>query len=181
LYPAAFCSTRNGIPSCFSSAAWFGTEFRQFVSIFVPRNGIPSCFLFRGRVRNRIPRVCFYFCSTERNSELFSLPWKVSERNSERFLFRGTAGITSEMIICSVYSVFRGIIFCRKFLTLLLTCLESPRTPVIPSIYECVSTAKNLPMQFRLGRASNGASLFHNPFALVFQSSPVLGRERAWR
>jgi hypothetical protein len=98
LYLAAFCSTRNGISSCFSSAEWFGTEFRevsvprnsrnseilllflfhgtefpvvfssaegfgtefrQFVSIFVPRNGIPSCFLSRGRVRNRIPRVCF--------------------------------------------------------------------------------------------------------------------------
>ncbi len=93
-------------------------------------------FLFRGMVRNGIPTVCFYFCSTERNSELFflplkgsepnsesmllflfhgtefrvfSLPRKGSERNSERFLFCGTAGITLEMIICSVYSVFRGI------------------------------------------------------------------------
>jgi hypothetical protein len=92
LYPAAFCSTRNGIPSCFSSLEWFGTEFRQFVSIFVPRNGISSCFLFCGRVWNPIQRVFFYFCSTERNSELFSLPRKGSERNSERFLFRGTAG-----------------------------------------------------------------------------------------
>jgi hypothetical protein len=106
--------TERKIPRCFSSAAWFGTEFRQFVSIFVPRNGIPSCLLFRGRVRNRIPRVCFYFCSTERNSELFPLPRKGSEQNSERFLFRGTAGIPSEMIICSVYSVFRGIIFLSE-------------------------------------------------------------------
>jgi hypothetical protein len=111
LYPAAFCSTRNGVPSCFSSVEWFGTEFRQFVSIFVPRNGIPSCFFFRGRVRSRILRVCFYFCSTERNSQFFSLPLKGSERNSERFLFRGTAGIPSELIICSVYSVFHGFIF----------------------------------------------------------------------
>jgi hypothetical protein len=112
---------------------------------FSTRNGIPSCFLFRGMIRNRIPRVSFYFCSTERNSELFSLPRKGSERNSEsmllflfhgtefrvvlssaegfgtefrRFLFRGTAGIPSEISICSVYSVFRGIIFCRKFPTL---------------------------------------------------------------
>ncbi len=114
LYSAAFSSTRNGIPSCFSSTEWFGTEFRQFVSIFVPRNGIPSCFLFRERIQNRIPRACSYFCSTERNSELFSLPRKGSERNSERFLFRGTAGIPSEMIICSVYSVFRGIIFLSE-------------------------------------------------------------------
>jgi hypothetical protein len=37
--------------------------------------------------------VCFYFCSTERNFELFSLPRNGSERNSESvllFLFRGT-------------------------------------------------------------------------------------------
>ncbi len=131
-----------------------------------------SSFLFRGMVRNGIPRFCFYFCSTkrnselfslplessewnseslllfrfhrtdfrvvfssaegfgreslefasifcstERNSELFSLPRKGSERNSVSFLFRGTAGIPPEIIICSVYSVFRGIIFCRKFPT----------------------------------------------------------------
>jgi hypothetical protein len=63
----------------------------------------------------------FYFCSTERNSELFSLPLKGSERNSESFLFRGTAGIPSEIPICSGYSIFRGIIFCWKFLTLVLS------------------------------------------------------------
>jgi hypothetical protein len=90
---------RNGIPRVylyylldgkefrvvFSSAEWFGTEFREFASILVSRNGIPSCVLFRRRVRNRIMGVCFYFCSTERNSELFSLPRKGSERNSEIF------------------------------------------------------------------------------------------------
>ena len=105
------------------------------------RNGIPSGFLFRGRVRNGIPRVCFYFCSTERNSKLFSLPRKDSELNSasmllflfhgsefrvafssaegfgtefREFLFRGTAGIPSEITICSVNSVFRGIIFLSE-------------------------------------------------------------------
>ncbi len=30
------------------------------------------------------------------------------------FLFRGTAGIPSEITICSVYSVFRGIIFLSE-------------------------------------------------------------------
>jgi hypothetical protein len=65
----------------FSSAEGFGTELWEFASIFVPRNGIPSCFLFRGRVGNGIPR----------------------------FSVRGTTGIPSEMTICSVYSVFRGI------------------------------------------------------------------------
>jgi hypothetical protein len=55
-----------------------------------------------------------YFCSTERNSELYSLPRKGSERNSESFLFRGTARIPSEITICSVYSVFRGIILLSE-------------------------------------------------------------------
>ncbi len=101
----------------------FYTErsFELFLFCGMVRNGIPSCFFFRGMVRSRILRVCFYFCSTERNSEFFSLPRKGSERNTERLLFRGTAGIPSEMIICSVYSVFRGIIFCRKFPTLVIT------------------------------------------------------------
>ncbi len=46
----------------FSSAEWFGTEFRQFSFIFFPRNEIPSCFLFRWRIRKGILRVFFYFC-----------------------------------------------------------------------------------------------------------------------
>jgi hypothetical protein len=46
----------------FSSAEGFGTEFREYASNFVPRSGIPSYFLFRGRVRNGIPRG---FCSAE--------------------------------------------------------------------------------------------------------------------
>ncbi len=105
-------------------------------SIFAPRNGIPSCFFFHGMVRNRITSVCFYFCSMERNSELFSLLWNGSEwnprvcfyfcstvqnsehfsplqkgleQNSESFLFRGAAGIPPEQINCSLYSVFRWI------------------------------------------------------------------------
>ncbi len=40
---------------------------------FVTRKGIPSCVLFRGMVRNGILRICIYFVSTERNSELCSL------------------------------------------------------------------------------------------------------------
>ncbi len=97
-----------------------------------------SRFLFRGMVWNEIPTVCFYICSMERNSELFSLLLKGSTGNSEsmllflfprngirscflfrgrvrngipRFLFRGTAGIPSEITICSV---FRGIIFLSE-------------------------------------------------------------------
>jgi hypothetical protein len=40
----------------FPSTEWFGTEFREATSVFDP-----SCFLFRGRVRNGIPRGYFYF------------------------------------------------------------------------------------------------------------------------
>ncbi len=47
----------------------------------------------RQMFRNGIPRVCFYFSSKERNSELFFLPRNGSERNSEsllQFLLHGT-------------------------------------------------------------------------------------------
>jgi hypothetical protein len=64
----------------FSSAEGFGTELWEFASFFVPRNGIPSCFLFRGRVRNGIPR--FSVQRNNRNSvgnnhlfRLFRLPY----------------------------------------------------------------------------------------------------------
>ncbi len=63
----------------FSSAEGFGTESWDFASIFVPRNRIPSYFLFRGRVRNGIPR--FSVPRNSRNSvgnnhlfRLFRLP-----------------------------------------------------------------------------------------------------------
>ncbi len=145
------------------------SQFKYCQRLPLPRF-VPSCFLFRGRVRNGIPRVCFYFCfternsklfslllkgsegnseilllflfhgtelrvvfysaegfgrefqefasifcSTERNSELLSLPGKGLEQNSEYFLFRGTAGISSKITICSVNSVFRGIIYLSEF------------------------------------------------------------------
>ena len=100
-----------------------------------------SCGLFRGMVRNGIPRIYIYFGSTERNSELFFLPEKGSEQNYGSlllflfhgtefrvifssaegfgtefrvFLFRGTTGIPPEITICSVYSVFRGIFFLSE-------------------------------------------------------------------
>ena len=114
-FPSIFVP-RIGIPICFLFLWRVRKEFWELASILVPRNGIPSCFLFRWRVRKGIRRVCFYFCSTERNSELFSLPWKSLEQNSESFLFCGTARIPSEITTCFVYSVFLGII--RKLPTL---------------------------------------------------------------
>ncbi len=63
----------------FSSAKVLGREFREFASIFAQGNRIPSCFLFRGRVRNGIPRV--FVPRNSRNSvginhwfRLFRLP-----------------------------------------------------------------------------------------------------------
>ncbi len=82
----------------FSSAEWFWTEFGK--SIFAPQNEIPSCFFFRRRVQDGIKGGCFYFCSLE--------------RNSESFRFRVTSSIPSEITICSVYFVFRGIIFLSE-------------------------------------------------------------------
>jgi hypothetical protein len=126
--------------SLFSSEEWFRTEFREFAFIFFPRNGIPSCFLFRWRDRKGIPRVCFqFFYGTEFRlvfsfSEVFGrefreftsifvqrngipscslFPGRVQNGNFEGFLFRGTAGIPSE-ITCSVYFVFRGINFLSE-------------------------------------------------------------------
>jgi hypothetical protein len=59
----------------FSSAEWFGMKFREFASILVPWNGIPSCYLFRGRVRNGIPRfsVLRNNRNSVRNNNLFRL------------------------------------------------------------------------------------------------------------
>jgi hypothetical protein len=54
-------------------------------SIFIPQNRIPVIFSF-AEDSERNSESSFYFCSTERNSELFSLPLKGSERNSKSFL-----------------------------------------------------------------------------------------------
>jgi hypothetical protein len=60
-------------------------------------------------VQNKIPRVCFYFCSTVQNSEL-SLLQNGWERS---FLVRGKAEIPPEQTNCFVQSVF-----CRNLPTL---------------------------------------------------------------
>ena len=100
--------------SSFFSAEWFRTEFREFASIFVPRNGIPSCFFFRCSVRKGIQRDIFYFLL---NGTEFRVLFSSAEgfgTEFRDFLFRGTAGIPSEITLCSVYSVFRGIIFMSE-------------------------------------------------------------------
>jgi hypothetical protein len=84
-------------------------------------------FLFRGVIQNRIPRVCFYFCSMAQNSKHSSLLGNGSERNSESFLLRGTAGIPPEQTNCSVYSVFRGIIFLSEIANPSVTCEKNAK------------------------------------------------------
>ncbi len=67
---AAFCSELISLPRNGS-----GRHSESLVLFFVAaRTGIPSCDLFRGMVRNGIPRICISFGSMERNSELCSLP-----------------------------------------------------------------------------------------------------------
>ncbi len=104
----------NRIPRvCF----YFFSTDRNFEHFSPLRNGSErnsESFLFRGMVQNGIPRVYFYFCSMVQNSENSSPLRNGSERNSESFMFRGTAGIPPGQTNCSVFSVFRGIIFCRK-------------------------------------------------------------------
>jgi hypothetical protein len=82
-------------------------------SIFVPQNRIPVIFS-SAEDSEPYSESSFYLYSTERNSELFSLPRKGSKWNSESFLFCGKAGIPSEITICSDYSIFRGIIFLSE-------------------------------------------------------------------
>jgi hypothetical protein len=70
----------------FLSETCFGTKFREFASIFVPRNRISSCFLFCAMVQNGILSVCFYFCSMVQNSQQFSPLGNGSEQNFACFL-----------------------------------------------------------------------------------------------
>jgi hypothetical protein len=62
-------------------------------------------------VQNGIPRVCFFFCSTERNSKLFSLPQNGSKQNSESlplFLFHRT----EFRVVFSFAEGFQEFAFC---------------------------------------------------------------------
>ncbi len=96
---------RNLLPSTVSSTEILearlsnkpsSDRIQRVPSIFVPQNRIPVIF---SSVEDSEPNSesSFYFCSTE--------------RNSESFLFCGTAGIPSEITICSGYSIFHGMIF----------------------------------------------------------------------
>jgi hypothetical protein len=138
MFSCRFCSELFSLPRN-------GSELHsESMLLFFPRNEIPSCFLFRAMVWNRIlrvasifvplninlsrfssaegiggiPRVCFYFCSTEQNSELFSLHRKCSEHKFQEFSVLGNSRNSVENNHLFLYSIFCGIIFCRKFTTL---------------------------------------------------------------
>jgi hypothetical protein len=64
----------------FLAAAFWESDSKE--KFPVPANRVESVFIFCKILWNKIPKVPFYFCSMERNSELFSLPWNGSERNS---------------------------------------------------------------------------------------------------
>jgi hypothetical protein len=106
-----FFVARKGIPSCvlFPRMIWNGIP--RFASILFPRNRIPSCVLFCRRVRNRIISVCFYFWFEILSYFFFAERFGTEFRD---FVFRGTTGILSEITICSIYSIFRRIIFLSE-------------------------------------------------------------------
>jgi hypothetical protein len=82
---------------------------------FADPNGkiYPSYFLFRGRFGTKFCEFpSIFFHGTE-----FGVVFSSAEgfgTEFREFLFRGTAGIPSELTISSVYSVFRGIIFLSE-------------------------------------------------------------------
>ncbi len=71
----------------FSSAKWFGMEFKAFWEWFERNHEVPSVFLFYEMVRNRIPSILSsaeWFGAELRSSECFSLlctctKWFVTE------------------------------------------------------------------------------------------------------
>jgi hypothetical protein len=79
-----------------------------------------------GSERNSDSLLLYFFHGTEfrvifSSAEVFGTEFRVVFSSAEGFgtefrgfLFRGTAGIPSEITICSVCSVFRGIIFLSE-------------------------------------------------------------------
>jgi hypothetical protein len=114
-------------------------------------------------LQNRIPKFCFYFCSTEWNTELFSLPLNGSERNSKclHLFFVPRNGIPSYFLFCgrwfrAGFQEFASIYVPRyEILRIFLLCrmvrngiprdfcspeqLEFHRNKPIVNAYECIS------------------------------------------
>ncbi len=89
---------------CFlKSSECFSLSFNGFERVS------KSCF-FRLMLPSKISSF-FLFCKLFRNSEWFILPRNGLVLNSERFPFRETDRIPTELIKISVCSMFHGIIF----------------------------------------------------------------------
>jgi len=106
--------------SCFS---FHGKEFR---GVFSSSEGLEGnsesllLFLFHGVKFQVVISSAEGFGREFREFAFIFVPRKGSERNSENFLFLGTAEIPSEITICSIYFVFRGIIFLSEILNPML-------------------------------------------------------------
>jgi hypothetical protein len=101
-----FSDTNFEIFSCtvfseYSSAEWFGTEFQEFASIYsTERKSELFSLPLKGSEGNSESLLLFLF--HRRNSELFSLPWNSLEGNSESLL----------LFASFLYSMERGILSC---------------------------------------------------------------------
>jgi hypothetical protein len=111
----------NRTESMFSYVKCIETEFREFAFIFIPQTRNFELFFFPGMVRNRIPSVCFYLCTTERNPRVC-------------FYFCSRDRILSIFLLCG--RVRNGIprVFCSVKLSEL--CRNKPIVLSIPSFAE---------------------------------------------
>jgi hypothetical protein len=82
-----------------------GTEFRVVFS-------------FAGVFGREFREISSIFCSTEQNSEFFSLPRKGSERNSEIFCSAEQPEFRRKEPFVPSIPRFAELFFCRKFPTL---------------------------------------------------------------
>ncbi len=96
-----FFSSKNGFetefPALFSSA-WFGMKYELF---YLPWNGSDSSTKWFETEFLALLSPAEWFGM---KSEQFYLQWNGSEQNSERFLFRKTGGMLTELIKISVCS-----------------------------------------------------------------------------
>jgi hypothetical protein len=107
--------------ACVDVNLWIHTLPKKLL-IYVQKNHLISLvslinktFFFSsadGSERNSESLLLFFFYGTEYRVVFFSSEGFGTEFRG--FLFRGTAGIPSEITSCSVYSVFRGIIFLSE-------------------------------------------------------------------
>jgi hypothetical protein len=143
-----------------SAKKWSFTELAQLLwSLWRPLHSTLIIFLFRGMVRNGIPRVCFSLCSTERNSELFFLPLKSSEGNFESLLLVWYLGTEFRVVFFSAEG------FGRQFWEFACTFVQRNGIP------NCFSSAEGFGTEFRefLFRGNSRNSVGNNHLFRLFR------------